>query len=446
MSDSNQSPPPLGERIDPEKLTYLWGMTSIPISDTPANFLVAGGTGSGKSITLRLLMQSALRPIGLGLDHRALIYDVKGTLGPVLRGMGLHCPIDVLNPFDRRGVSWDIAADVTSPSAARQLAASLIPWEESAQPFFGDAARDLLAAICLSFIKTAPGKWTLRDLLLAIRTRERLQSVLARAPEIVPAAQSYLDSEQTCTSILATLVTKLHPFEAIAACWQGATNRLSLARWLREEGVILLGDEPLFYRSAALLNQAIISYLAHLVYEQQESDARRTWFFLDEVSEDDRLEALPELMRRGRSKGVCVVFGVRRLEELRRVCGSQATDELVAACSHTTVLRLGDVETVEWATRHFGPSVLASDLMALPLASPEHGFAGFHRTPKAGTHFAHKPWDWVLANLRPSVDATQDQAPRLEDEPPLEDWTEDDYKRMGFGKPPSPQSPQERCL
>ena len=103
--------------------------------------------------------------------------------------------------------------------------------------------------------------------------------------------------------------------------------------------MILLGDEPLFYRSTALLNQAIVSYLAHLIYEQQECATRRTWFFLDEVSEDDRLEALPELMRRGCRKGVCVVFGMRRLEELRRVCGSQATEELVAACSHTTALR-----------------------------------------------------------------------------------------------------------
>jgi hypothetical protein len=135
MSDSTQSPLPLSERIDPEKLTYLWGMTSLPISDTPTNFLVAGGIGIGKTITLRLLMQSALTPAGLGLDHRALIYDAKGTLDPVLRGLGLHCPIHVLNPFDQRGAAWDIAAAVTSASAARQLAASLIPQEESAQPF-----------------------------------------------------------------------------------------------------------------------------------------------------------------------------------------------------------------------------------------------------------------------------------------------------------------------
>ena len=118
---------------------------------------------------------------------------------------------------------------------------------------------------------------------------------------------------------------------------------------------------------------------------------------------------------------MCVALGLRRLEELRRVYGSQATEELVAACSHTTALRLDDMETAEWAARHFGPPVLASDLMTLPLAGPEHGFAGFHRTPRTGTYFDHKPWDWVLANLRPSTDATQAQDFRLENEPLVAD-------------------------
>jgi dephospho-CoA kinase len=56
-------------------------MTSPPFSDTPANFLVAGGIGSGKSIALRLLMQSALSLIGLGYDHHALVCDAMGALG-----------------------------------------------------------------------------------------------------------------------------------------------------------------------------------------------------------------------------------------------------------------------------------------------------------------------------------------------------------------------------
>ena len=60
MAAANQPPSPQGQRIDPEKLTFVWGMEPVPMSDTPANFFVTGGVASGKTIILRLLMQSAL--------------------------------------------------------------------------------------------------------------------------------------------------------------------------------------------------------------------------------------------------------------------------------------------------------------------------------------------------------------------------------------------------
>jgi hypothetical protein len=157
MNNANQPPSPLDDSSDPTELTLDWGMTSIPISDTPANFLVMGGIGSGKDISLRLLMQSALRNIGSVIDHRALIFDAKGNMESLLREMDLRCPVHLLNPFDRMGAAWDIAADITSPTAALKLAASLIPEDDlSAQPFFTDAARQLFAAACLSFTRWPP--------------------------------------------------------------------------------------------------------------------------------------------------------------------------------------------------------------------------------------------------------------------------------------------------
>jgi len=68
----------------------------------------------------------------------------------------------------------DISPDIHSPSAAQQIAACLIPSDGSTPPLLADAARHLLAAICLSFIKSSPLRWTLRDVILATRDRERL--------------------------------------------------------------------------------------------------------------------------------------------------------------------------------------------------------------------------------------------------------------------------------
>ena len=411
-------------------------MESLPISDTPAHFFAMGGVCSGKTIVLRLLMQSALDHIGLGLGHRALVFDAKGSMESVLLGMSLRCPVHILDPLDRRGTAWDIAADVTSPSAAQQLANCLIPESRSASPFFADAARQLLLAVLLSFQKISPGKWTLRDVLLALESRERILSLLARSPEDAALARMLLNDERHCFDILSTLANNLQPLEVIAACWHHATEKLSLERWLHEEGVILLGNDPLFHDSVTLINQAMLGCVAHHLLRQQESSVRRTWIFLDEVSEIGRIEALPALMQRGRSKGVCVAWGMRRIDEIRRLYGSQVAEELTTACSYKTVLRTDDGETATWAAQHFGPPLTASGLMTLPPTGPKHGFAGFHCTPKAGTYFRHKPWDWVLANLQPPKATTPDEDSRPEIEHHLQEWTDEDYRRLGLDNSP----------
>ena len=417
--------------MDREKLTFLWGMEPLPMSDTPAHFLVLGGIGSGKTITLRLLMQSVMKYIGLGLDHRAVVFDAKGTLTSLLRAMP-GCPVHSMNPFDRRGTAWDIAADIASPSAAHQMATALVPEEVgSAQPFFADAARHLLVAVCRTLVNIAPGKWTLRDLLLAVRSRERILSLLARSPATAAIARSVIKDERQGLGILTTLITKLQPFEAIAACWQHAPKKLSLERWVGEESVILLEGSPGFHSSVAPVHQLMFRRLSDLLRSQPDSAGRRTWVILDDICAGGRLDKLPALMQQGRSKGVCVGFGVQSLGEIRRLYGSQTADQLLAACSHKTALQTHEPEAAAWAERDFGPPVTASGLMSLPPIGRAHDYTAFHHTPRAGTYVAHKSWEWVLEHLPPFADTAPDESLRPASEHQLQNWTDEDYQRLG---------------
>jgi len=349
--------------------------------------------------------------------------------------MGLRCPLHVLNPFDRGGVAWDIAADIHSPPAAHQIAASLIPADGSTPPLLADAARHLLAAVCLSFIKSSPGRWTLRDVILATRNRERLASLLSRAPETAAVLQSFLNDKRTHVAILQALATKLEPFEVVAACWDKATEKLSLEHWLHEEGVILLGDDHFHHGSVALINQAIIGFLANLTFNREGSAGRRTWIFLDEVSAVGRIDSLPALLQHGRSTGACVALSFRRLEEIHRLYGAEVAADLAAACSHRTALRADDLQTAKWAERQFGSLFRPDELLALPMAGPKNGFTGFHQTPRAGAHLTHKPWDWVLAHLPSREEAGLTDDLRPESDHDLQDWTDEDYRRLGFSEP-----------
>jgi len=408
MVDANQPTSPQDEPKDPVKATFFWGMAPVPLFDLPANFLAIGGTGSGKTISLRMLLQSALAPVGRGLDHRVLIYDTDRTRESVLKGMDPRCPVHVLNPSDPNAVAWDIATDIANPRSAHQLAASLLPRDPPAQPFFVDAARNVLTAVLLGLIKLTPAKWTLNDVLFAVEGRDRLRTFLAQAPEAAAAVQALIAEERVCADLLATIATGLYPLRAVADRWQKAPRKISLGHWLQDEGVLVLAGDPLTQGRATPIVQAILGRLADLCFSSESSAARRTWIFLDDVPRVGRLEALPALLQRGRHKGVCVVLALNAVEALRQLYGEDDAELILASCSHKTALRTDDPETAAWAEQCFGPPLRARDLLTLPRPGPDNGLAGFHQTPERGTYFEHKPWDWVLAQLQPPKSGAPD--------------------------------------
>ena len=117
-------------RDNPEGM-IRWGKIWIPMSDAMNHFLAVGTTGSGKTTILRLLMQSVLPKVGTG-DCRALVNDAKQDAMPLLAGMVDPEKIVLLNPFDSRGVAWDIAKDLNEPRLIFEFCSTIFPAVEMA--------------------------------------------------------------------------------------------------------------------------------------------------------------------------------------------------------------------------------------------------------------------------------------------------------------------------
>jgi hypothetical protein len=184
------------ERIKELAANYqgpYWGFVQLPRASSTQHFAAIGSTGSGKTMLLRLLMQSVIPHIKEGSDSRALIYDAKADILPILDGMGVNAPVWILNPFDERSAAWEIGVDVTAPATAQQIATILIaPGKNESQPFFTDAARALLTGVMISFIKRSPGKWLLSDVIHATRTTQSLREVLSATEETKYLIDQYL--------------------------------------------------------------------------------------------------------------------------------------------------------------------------------------------------------------------------------------------------------------
>lgn len=409
----------------PEDKGIRWGKIRIPSSAAVEHFCVVGTIGSGKTLTLRMLMEDQLPTIRPGSDTRAMIYDAKSDVLPMFASLGLSCDVHYLNPFDMKGFAWNMAADINTETTAKQLAETIIPQEKEGKPFYPDAARSLLSGVITNFLLTRPGEWTFRDIILATGTKERLESVLRSHPQTRDKAIRYFDAApETISNIMSTLDTKLEAFEPIAAAWDHATKadpskKISIKDWLRSESILVLGNDETIRSTLDRVNQLFIAILKQQALAMSNSDTRRTWVFFDEFREAGELPGLNSLMLTGRSKGVSVVLGFQDIQGVRDVYGQNRADELVGTCANKALLRIDSTATAEWASSLINEveyeenkktitsggqgggststtkervqrvQVLPAEFMSMPTTNRENGLTGYYLIRDIGVYRAH---------------------------------------------------------
>lgn len=474
--NASRDPVPPAKAPAREPPLIYWGHCSLPESEALRHFCVIGTTGSGKTITIRLLMRSVLPRIRPGSDWRALIFDAKRDTMSRIAAMPIHVPIRILNPFDKRSAPWDMATDIASPAAAQYLAKLLIPEEVNAsQPFFADAARHILYGTLVALNELHPQEWIFRDVLLALRVPERIKALLEKTATTAEIASQYFAETRTVSSIVSTLATKLQRYEIIAALWATSrTPRFSLEAWLSEESILVLGKHPSYKSSIEPINEAIFQRLVDLILSLPDSDRRRTYFFLDEVREAGKLDGLWSLLNQGRSKGACVVIGFQDIEGLRSAYGEKVAHEIVGQCNNKTFLRTDSPPTAEWVERHFGQvqqrerapgnpavakaqaninvphqrvvrsAILASEIMSIPKTGPEHGLTAIHDIPLVGfAYTTNVPFSQLLEIHAFDQDkTTPDEESRPKTEERLAPWTDADHRRI-LGEEPRKEAPAD---
>lgn len=451
-----------------------FGRHLLPSRSASGHFACVGATGSGKTMLQRLLLQSALPEIGRGRGCRALIFDAKQDLVSILAGMKLSCPVRLFHPLDVRATAWDMAADITSPASALQVASLLIPRSDrDTNPFFTNAARHLLYGILIQCILRAPGQWSFRQVLLMLRDTHLLRLVLDLSQETRHLRQ-YCAHEGTFQNIVSTLLTYIGPYEIIAAAWDRSEARLGLQAWLQEESILILGNDEANRVAIDTLNRMVFQRLTELILGQSEvtpANPRQTWLFLDEVREMGRLEGLSRLLTKGRSKGVAAVLGFQDVAGIHNVYGRDVAEELLGQCNSKAILRLNSPGTAKWASQLFGTRevlersrslnrsrsfrnlgfdssassgeaisngitkrdvVLDSEFLDLPEATPAHGLSAYFLSPLTGGFRDHLSGDWIAAHLIPPDRRVPDCVPRPDSDQYLRPWDDHDAALLGL--------------
>lgn len=455
----------LRRRYDP---VLTWGGLEVPEPLSKGHFLAIGTTRSGKTVTLRLLLQSAMRDVGVSGNTRALVYDPKREFFPILRGLGLdERTLQVLNPLDQRSVAWNIAADVQTPAAADTLAGILIPETTDQNRYFYDAARQLTRAVIDALILQKT-HWTLRHVIAIALDDEALSRALGCDPATRAVYQRYAGERRSYADVQSTLDTCLAGYRIVAALWEHATGTVSLREWMRKNSVLLMGLDRSLERTMVPIYRVMFEFASQLLLNEtpEPQDRRRTWVVVDEAREAGRIPGLRSLLNQGAVNGVRVVLGFQDFDGFADAYGQHGAYEVTGLCSNKAILRLDSPSSADWASRTIGEAevrectfgmstsaqgnsysiseqirerrlALPSELMNLSM--PDRGCVhGYFITPSVGTYqaavaFARRLRPLVGEPFVPRTDPTQQY---------LKPITEEELTALGFVTKQEPDKPK----
>ena len=300
------------------------GGVRIPQALECSHVVVAGATGSGKTVTMRqLLRQIAKR------GEPAIVMDPEGEFVSEFYdpARGDH----LLNPLDRRSRYWNPWAECERPEDIEAQAASLFP----ITPQTGDASRYYREAARRIYA-------------------DMLETMVEKDPRLIPqqiAEELGKRPNQQRGNVLSTLQIATAAFRYLEPGADGWAAR----EWIKER----TGWCFLTYRETE--KEAVLPFIALVL----DSLTRRllnaelhpevtTWMVIDELAGLPPLITLPDLMRRGRKRGVAVCIGFQEVSGLQALYGQALTDSMLNAPSTRLLLRTNDAATQKWCSLEIG--------------------------------------------------------------------------------------------
>jgi hypothetical protein len=356
----------------PVQRTIPWGPWDLPLKHREDNFLFMGTAGCGKTLSLTTLYAAILPHITPESPERALIYDKKGDMLPILyrlkeRGhIHPETPIYVFNPEDARSYAWNVRADVNTvpfnqiDGHFHRIVSNLFPqpgkYAGKNASFFHNKLVEL-AKLVLHGFTAARIDWSLRDLFAVLYDDEQRKKILPLHPRGQLALNKCGD-EEVRQNMEASISADLAPYGELAELMQLAADKkrtFAIHEWLTRPSILVFSgttnpDTPL-----ARLNRTFLTEFVEFLAGRSDTRSDITWIFLDEAPSIGRQERFPTLLRECRSKGASVFLGIQDIQGFRSALeNDKDADSVLAQIKNFAFFKLTDHESAEWASLRCG--------------------------------------------------------------------------------------------
>ena len=333
----------------------------IPETLEVRSFSLVGSPGSGKTTVLNGMVDQAI-----ARGDRVLIFDFKGDFTErIPDGRKI-----VLSPWDDRAVRWALGLDVSTEVQARLLSECLIPINpRDTQPMWGNASRAILRAELHRLMAERRGTWGFHELgealladILCPDSDQVVQNLVKRYnPEASRIVQDL--TSRTTLSVLIDQSAALgdtlllsrfdrelkktgRPFLALRDTLSGKGESLPVILPVHPDSKTLTSA---FVSSLFTVASSIVTN-----FPDAKPNARRIWFFLDEVPQAGIIPPITDFLVTARSKGCRTVLGFQTPAQIAETYGEKTLEVWDNATGVKVFLQCVSPEAKKYVSQSIG--------------------------------------------------------------------------------------------
>ena len=317
----------------------MLGGVPIPVAAEPYHFLMAGSTGTGKSVGIGALLES-LRARG----DTVILVDSGGDF------LSKHYDANtdfVFNPYDERCVGWSPTAEMQGAWDATAMARSIVPDGTGEAKEWNGYAQTFIAAVLRKLWETQ--RLTLKDFLYFIQAAPL--SELATLLEGTAAA-SQLAAEKTFGSIRTIAGNYVASYDYLPH----DRDTFSVSDMIRAEhsGVLFVTYRDDQLDSLRNLIACLLDVAARSILSLNPDPNRRIWLIIDEFASIGKVQSIEAVATKARKAGGCLVLGIQSVSQLKDRYGEHGAQTILSCLSTWLVLRCSDADTAEYMSKYVG--------------------------------------------------------------------------------------------
>jgi len=329
------------------------------------HMLLLGGIGTGKSNAFNHIIRSVRRT--LTKDDVMVIFDTKGDFYNEF-----YKPGDVVISNDSRADGgngpdyWNIFEEVNVDDRLEENILEICKTifaeklEKTSQPFFPNAAKDLLNALILFLSRSEKSKdrrnnRSLRNILDSFDVASMLR--ILRAYPDTKAMESYIADPKSGQTL--GVVAELQ--QMVREIFIGnfaKKGTLSMRRLIREKGARVIFVE--YDLGIGSMLTPIYKLLMDLAIKEalcRKSNEGNVYFMIDEFRLLPHLEHVDDGVNFGRSLGAKFFLGVQNIEQVFHAYGNDLARSILSGFSTLIAFRVADGTTREYIKEIFGQNL-----------------------------------------------------------------------------------------